>query len=69
MKLFNITAQIYESKDPSKQSILMNELIQSSHKESAIDLFKLNLIEQSSVLVKILSVEEINESTFSFNPL
>lgn len=69
MKLFNITAQIYESKDPSKQSILMNELVQSSHKESAIDLFKLNLIEQSAVLVKILSVEETNESALSYNPM
>lgn len=69
MKLFNITAQIYECKDSSKQSILMNELIQSSHKESAIDLFKLNLIEQSSVLIKILSVEEINESVFNYNTM
>lgn len=62
MKLFNITAQIYESCDLFKQIILMNQLIRSSYKESAIDLFKLNLIEQNYILVKILSTEEINES-------
>jgi hypothetical protein len=67
MKKFNITAQIYESNDPSKQTILMNELVQSHYKESAIDFFKLNLIEQNSILIKILSVEEINESMFSSN--
>jgi hypothetical protein len=61
MKQFNITAQIYESNDPFKQTILMNELIQSLYMESAIDLFKLNLIEQNAVLVKVLSVEEISQ--------
>ena len=61
MKQFNITAQIYESHDPFKQTILMNELIQSLYIESAIDLFKLNLIEQNVVLVKVLSVEEISQ--------
>jgi hypothetical protein len=59
MKLFNITAQVYEFNDPSKQTILMNKSIQSSHQESAVDLFKLNLIEQDTVLVKILSAELI----------
>ena len=59
MKLFNITAQVYESNDPSRQTILMNEPIRSSHKESAVDLFKLNLIIQGVVLVKILSAELI----------
>jgi flagellar motor switch protein FliM len=61
MKLFNITAQIYELDDSSKQTILMNELIESLYKESALDLFKLNLIEKNSVLVKILSAEEISQ--------
>lgn len=61
MKTFNITAQIYELQDLSKQTILMNELIDSFYKESAIDLFKLNLIEKNSVLVKILSAEEISQ--------
>lgn len=58
MKTFNITAQIYNNCDKYKQTLLMNEIIESNNKESAKDLFKLNLIERNEILVKILSVEE-----------
>lgn len=61
MKTFNITAQIYPKSDKHKQTILINEIIESSNKQSAIDLFKLNLIEQNDILVKILSVEQISQ--------
>lgn len=61
MKQFNITAQIYNRNDQYKQTIFMNELIESSNEISAKDLFKLNLIERDDVLVKILSVEQISQ--------
>lgn len=61
MKLFNITAQVYHHHDENKQTILMNDLIESSHQESAIDLFKLNLIEREDILIKILSIEQISQ--------
>lgn len=59
MKTFNITAQIYLKTDKYKQTILMNELIESTNRITAEDIFKLNLIINDAVLVKILSIETI----------
>lgn len=61
MKTFNITAQIYSRSDSHKQTILMNELVESSNKDSATDIFKLSIIEKDDVLVKILSIEQISQ--------
>lgn len=60
MKNFNITAQIYHKSDKDKQTILMNEIVESTNQQSAEDFFKLNLIERNDVLVQILSVELLN---------
>ena len=62
MKTFNITAQAYDlcASNP-KQSILINEVVQSSNPDSAQDLFKLNLLVEDVVVTKILSVEEISQ--------
>lgn len=61
MKTFNITAQIYEKTDKNKQTILMNEIIESSNSKSAEDFFKLSLIQRNDILVKILSIEQISQ--------
>jgi hypothetical protein len=59
MKLFNITAQVYQNSDLSKQNLLINEIHNGSSSDEALGNFKLHFpcIEYS--LVKILSVEEI----------
>ena len=62
MKHFNITAKAYDllSLDP-KQSILINEVIESHNAESAKDKFKLNMLIDDIVVEKILSAEEISQ--------
>lgn len=64
MKQFNITAQAYDmcSSNP-KQSILINEVIESTNSESAKDLFTLNMLVEDIVVAKILSAEEISKAT------
>lgn len=57
---YNITAQVYNLNDKHKQTLLVNELIDSNNPHSAEDYFRLNLIETNTVLVKILSVEPIH---------
>lgn len=61
MKQFNITAQAYDlcSSNP-KQSILINSIINSCNKESAEDLFRLNMLIDDIIVEKILSSEEIS---------
>lgn len=61
MKTFNITAQIYHGADRYRQTILMNDIVCSTNQESAVDFFKLNLIERNDILVKILSIETISQ--------
>lgn len=61
MSIFNITAQIYSNSDKHKQTILMNELVESSNQYSAENSFKLSLMEKDIVLLKILSTEEISQ--------
>lgn len=62
MKQYNITAKAYDlcSSDP-KQSILINEVVDSTNEESAKDLFKLNMLIEDIVVDKILSAEEISK--------
>lgn len=59
---YNITAQAYDlcGSNP-KQSILINDIIESNNPESAKDLFKLNMLVDDIVTERILSVEEISQ--------
>lgn len=59
MKTFNITAQVYETNDPYKQTILFNQEVYSDTINNAKSKFKdYHLIPQYT-LVKIYSIEEI----------
>jgi len=62
MKIFNITAQAYDlcASNP-KQSILLNDTVNSTNSESAQDLFKLKMLIEDIVVEKILSSEEISQ--------
>lgn len=62
MKHFNVTAQAYDlcSSNP-KQSILINEVVESTNTESAKDKFKLNMLIEDIIVDKILSAEEISQ--------
>jgi hypothetical protein len=57
MKQFNVTAQIYNKLDKTKQTILMNEIIDASSKEKAIATFH-DLVDDEYHIVKIYSIEE-----------
>jgi hypothetical protein len=59
MKQFNITAQVYENNDLSKQNLLIGEVHIGSSSDDALSNFKLNFPSIEYSLVKILSVEEI----------
>jgi hypothetical protein len=59
MKLFNITAQVYQNKDLSKQNLLINEVHDGLSSDEALNNFKLHFPSIEYSLVKILSVEEI----------
>lgn len=57
MKTYNITAQVYELHDISKQHLLINQVMEATSEEDAIFKFK----DQHSIkfqLVKIHSVEQ-----------
>lgn len=60
MKTFNITAKVYDlcSCNP-KQSLLINEVIESSNSELAKDTFKINMLVDDIIVDTIFSVEEI----------
>lgn len=62
MKTFNITAKAYDlcSSDP-RQSILINEVIESLNIESAKDKFNLIMLTDDIIVEKILSAEEISQ--------
>ena len=57
-KNFNITAQVYETTDKSKQTLLINQEINTNDKESAIIKFTNYYLLPDYKLIKILSVEE-----------
>lgn len=61
MKLFNITAQVYKNNDPSKQTILFNQVVDGSSCDNATKNFKLHFPSIEYVLIKIYSVEEIDD--------
>jgi hypothetical protein len=59
IKLFNITAQVYQNKDKTKQNLLINEVVDANCTETALSNFKLHFPSVEYSLVKILSVEEV----------
>ena len=59
MKTFNVTAQVYENKDLSRQNLLICEFHTGSSSDEALSNFKLHFPVIEYSLVKILSVEEI----------
>jgi hypothetical protein len=59
MKTFNITAQVYENTDSSKQNLLINQVFDGSTSDEALCNFKLHFPSIEYSIVKILSVEEI----------
>lgn len=61
MKIFNITAQVYKNNDPSKQTILFNQIFDGSSPDNAIENFKLHFPSIEYSLVKIYSAEEISQ--------
>ncbi len=60
MRLFNITAQVYKNNDPSKQNMLINQVMDGSSSDNAIENFKLHFPSIEYSLVKIYSSEEIS---------
>ena len=61
MKTFNITAQVYESNDPSKQTILLNQEVHSLSEKDAREKFEHYHLNPHYILVKIYSVEEFSQ--------
>ena len=59
MKIFNITAQVYKNNDPSKQTLLFNQVMDGLSSDNAIENFKLHFPSIEYSLVKIYSAEEI----------
>jgi hypothetical protein len=60
MKQFNITAQVYDlNSDSPKQSLLINEVVESINFRSAEDIFRLDMISKNIDIQKILSIKEI----------
>jgi hypothetical protein len=59
-KNFNITAQVYRKDDKSKQNLLINEIYQGFSSEEALSNFRLHFPSIEFSLIKILSVEEID---------
>lgn len=61
MQTFNITAQIYKNNDPSKQTILFNQVFDGSSSDNAIENFKLHFPSIEYTLVKIYSSEIVHD--------
>ena len=61
MKAFNVTAQVYETRDIYKQTILLNREVYSISEESAKSRFKDYHLPPHYTLIKIYSVEEISQ--------
>lgn len=57
IKSFNVTAQVYETDDKYKQTLLVNQVIKSSSENDAINEFYGQNPEYE--IVKIYSVEEL----------
>lgn len=63
-KMFNVTAQVYESNDSSKQTILLNREVYSDSETNARSKFEHYHLVPHYTLVKIYSVEEIPQVTY-----
>jgi hypothetical protein len=61
MRLFNITAQVYKNNDVSKQSLLINQIVDAYCDKKALDNFNLHFPSIEYNLVKVYSVEEISQ--------
>lgn len=61
MKTFNITAQVYESNDHTKQTILLNQEVHSNSENEARSKFENYHMVPHYKLVKIYSIEEISQ--------
>lgn len=59
MKAFNVTAQVYETRDIYKQTILLNREVYSVSAEGAKSKFEHYHLPPHYTLIKIYSVEEI----------
>lgn len=59
MKTYNITAQVYKTNDPCKQTILFNQEVYSDSPDNAKSKFTDYHLVPYYILVKIYSVEEI----------
>lgn len=59
MKQFNITAQVYELHDTSKQHLLINQVVDGTSEEDAIFQFK-DQYRIKFQVIKIHSVEEFS---------
>lgn len=60
-KVFNVTAQVYETNDPHKQTILLNLEVHSESVEDAKSKFEHYHLIPHYTLVKIYSAEEISQ--------
>lgn len=57
-KLYNITAQVYKTSDPTKQTILFNQEVYSDSETNAKSKFEHYHLVPHYNLVKIYSIEE-----------
>lgn len=62
MKTYNITAQVYETNDSSKQTILLNQEVHSLSEKEAKEKFTNYFLVPHFQLVKIYSVEEFSQA-------
>jgi hypothetical protein len=60
-RLFNVTAQVYRTNDPTKQTILFNQEVFSDSETNAKSKFEHYYLVPHYNLVKIYSVEEISQ--------
>jgi hypothetical protein len=63
MKTFNVTANVYETRDIHKQTILLNREVHSVSEEGAKSRFEHYHLPPHYTLIKIYSVEEIPQNT------
>lgn len=61
MKTYNITAQVYKSNDPTKQTMLLNKEVHSLSEKEAKKKFEDYYLNPHYVLVRIYSVEEFSQ--------
>jgi hypothetical protein len=60
IKIFNITAQIYDKNDIYKQNVFMNETVMALCDSDAKNIFE-NIYSKTHQIIKIYSIEEISQ--------